>query len=68
MTVVKVQVAIVPPGAPALIYDKNRERITQQNLSRHVKRALKNDLKGYFTATWAGVSWQIGKRVKDEDW
>jgi hypothetical protein len=67
-TIIKVQVAIMPPGAPALIYDKDRAHTTQQYLPKAVRKALKGDLKGYFDGSWVENEWFIGKRVKDEDW
>jgi hypothetical protein len=68
MTIVKVQVAIVPRGAPALIYDQRREKVTQQVLTRGTMKHMGHDLKGYFEALWETGQWKIGKRVANEDW
>lgn len=71
-TIVKVQVAQFPKGAPALIYDKARKWTEHVNLAKDTKAALGDDPKGYFEATLktdgGGRYWLIGKRVSDQPW
>lgn len=68
--IVKVQVAIVPRGAPAMIYDRERRRISYRHLDRATTEALGEDLKGYFDARWLVEQqrWDIGRRVEDQSW
>jgi len=68
--IVKVQVAIMPKYAPALVYNHNRKRLSHQELSPGTKAALNGDLKGYFEAVWTpGQGYVIGARVAEpENW
>lgn len=67
--IVKVQVALVPRGAPALIYDKERKHVSQQILASATVKSLNADLKGYFDAAWNGHRWIVGNRVEQpKDW
>ena len=67
---VKVQRALFPADAPALIYAPRYDRLTHQPLDRRVLAALGDDLKGYFAAIWHGAEaeWELGVRLPDEDW
>lgn len=53
--IVKVQLALYPPGAPALIYDE-RQTIMQQieELPIEILHAMSPDKKAYFYATLDG--------------
>lgn len=69
--IVKVQVPLNVAGAPwCMIYDKERKRATEQDVTRVVRRALKDDPKGYFEATWneGRGYWTLGRRVEDQPW
>lgn len=71
-TIVKVQRALFPKNAPALIYDRKQSWIEQRSLGCDVAADLGSDPKGYFQATLksdgGGKCWIIGNRVKDQDW
>jgi hypothetical protein len=70
MEVVKVQVPIVGEHSAYLVYDRSRVRVSVQSIPEHADEALQLDLKGYFHATWVGISrkWVIHDRVDDERW
>jgi hypothetical protein len=71
--IVKVQRPIrsSEPGDPWLVYAKGRQRvqvIPETKVPRRVKRALGDDLKGYFNADFYADGWAIGGRTADQDW
>lgn len=79
--IVKVQVALMPKGAPALIIPKDCAakiaevghmqgggRIQTRKLDADTLRALNGDSKGYFKASFVGGRWKLGRRVQDQDW
>ena len=68
IVVVKVQCALYPADAPALVYARGREHTVLQRLDRRIRRVLGDDVKGYFRATWNGTGWKIGARVADQGW
>lgn len=67
-TIVKVQQALFPAGASALVYGEGRSMVAQMELPKHVRKALGDDPKGYFEATRSNGQWVIGKRVEDQPW
>ena len=66
--IIKVQVALSPRGAPALIYKHGRELMTHQALAPAVVRALGTDPKGYFDGEYVDGHWKIGARVANQSW
>lgn len=68
MTIVKVQVALFPAGAPALVYAKGKRNMVQQEISQGARDALKGDAKGYFEAEFDGKEWKIGSRTMPQAW
>jgi hypothetical protein len=68
--IVKVQVALMPRGAPALVYDRKQKHMAQQHLDADTKKALGREPKGYFKASWSpdDRAWQIGERVERQPW
>lgn len=70
MPIVKVQVPLFStgPSADCLVYAKGRKGMTEQRVSEHVKEALAGQPKGFFEGTFRGASWEIGRRVDDQNW
>jgi hypothetical protein len=72
MELVKVQIAQATsdPEAPALVYDKDRKRLVQQQLDKATKDAMGTDGRAFFEAEYqpAISCWKIGERVSDQDW
>jgi len=70
--VVKVQVPLATndPEHKALIYDRRRQHLVQQNLDYTTKKLMGDDVKAFFQAEWRESSqqWTLNKRVKDRDW
>jgi hypothetical protein len=66
--IVKVQVAQFPPGAPALIYAKDRKRLVQMELPADVTRQMRGAAKAYFRAVWTGDGCTLRERVADQSW
>lgn len=66
--IVKVQQALFPPGAPALVYAKNKAHIRQMELPKAVRDAMGPDAKAYFHAETVDGSWKIGKRAPAQSW
>ena len=66
--IVKVQIPLNGEG-PALIYNKARKWVMQRELLDYEKKAMGDDMKAYFNATWSSiVGWGLGRRVEDQDW
>ena len=69
---VKVQTTqvISDPEALALVYDKDRKWLVQQQLDDATKDAIGSDAKAFFEAEYQPTigCWKIGKRVSDRDW
>jgi hypothetical protein len=72
MEIVKVQTAQVTsdPEALALVYDKVRKWLVQQQLDSATKDAMGIEAKAFFEAEYEPTVgyWKIGKRVSDQDW
>jgi len=66
--IVKVQIPLGGPG-PALIYDKAQKYSVMRNLTRDEEKAMGDDVKAYFKASWSSVvGWGLSQRVEDQDW
>jgi hypothetical protein len=72
MELVKVQTPQMTsdPEALALVYDKDRKWLVQQQLDDATKDAMGADAKAFFEAEYQPTvgRWKIGKRVNDQDW
>lgn len=67
--IVKVQVSLSPTTAPAMVYAKDRGRLTLLDaLPAHVRTQLRGQPKGYFKANWLHGRWHLGDRVEDQPW
>jgi hypothetical protein len=68
--IVKVQVPLITsdPRGLGLIYAKGRKNLKQQKLDDDVIKAMAGEPKAFFEAEFSGLSWRIGKRVKDQTW
>jgi hypothetical protein len=72
--IVKVQrpVKTNDPTEPWLIYDRRRNHevmVPAAAIPEHVKKALGDDFKGYFTGAWSSVvGWGLSARVAAQEW
>jgi hypothetical protein len=68
--IVKVQRALYPKTAPWLVYAEDRREtfIEASKIPDHVKKALGDNVKGYFLASWDGGRWNFGAKVSDPGW
>jgi hypothetical protein len=56
ISVVKVQVAMFPKGAPALIYDEGGEHVQQRKLDDAEERQMHGKMKVFFNAWWSDAT------------
>lgn len=66
--IVKVQRALFPPNAPALIYNKSRTVMQTRQLSKKDLAKFGEDMKAYFQAKHEDGKITLIKRNPDEDW
>jgi len=66
--IVKVQIALFPPGAPALIYNKSRSVNQTRYLSKDELKKMGEDMKAYFQAKNDTNKITLIVRIPDEDW
>lgn len=66
--IVKVQTALYPLGAPALIYSRDRSVFEQRLLSDREAIKMRGDVKAYFEADHARGRLELKERVPDQDW
>jgi hypothetical protein len=67
-TIVKVQRALFPRDAPALIYDQSRAHTVQAELSEDVRHQMGGEAKAYFRAVWTGKTFVLRERVANQPW
>lgn len=72
MVIVKVQIPLASSlkDSGYSVYEKPKIRICIQPISAATKKAIGNDLKAYFEATYniKEAMYDIGKRVEDQEW
>lgn len=70
--IVKVQVPLAGADVGSgrfLVYAKNRKHTVIQPIPEAAMKALGENPKGYFNATWSSiVGWAIAERVADQSW
>jgi hypothetical protein len=69
VTIVKVQLPIVPFGGPALIYDKAREHRQERRLDQDEEQKMCGRMKAFFSAWWSDATgWVLLSRANDKRW
>lgn len=66
--IVKVQRALYPTNAPALIYNKSRTVMQTRQLSKKELQEMGEDMKAFFQARNDANEITLIKRNPDEDW
>lgn len=69
-TVVKVQRALMPPEAPALIYDERRTHQELRQLTGSEAAEMATVYKAYWLARWDAhrETWTLLQRTKHQNW
>jgi hypothetical protein len=68
--IVKVQLAQVPPEAPALIYDQERQHMEYRRLAKRDVAVMRGAQKVFRQAEWNGRAqkWTLGAVVDQQTW
>jgi hypothetical protein len=67
--IIKVQLAIVPRGGPALFYDQHRRRRLTRQLTGAERQMMGDNLKAFFNARWTeGTGWHLISRAPFQYW
>jgi hypothetical protein len=69
-TIVKVQRALMPPDATALIYDERRTHQELRHLTPAEAAEMRTINKAYWLARWDAhrETWSLLKRTDHQDW
>lgn len=69
-TIVKVQIAVEPPDAPALIYDRDRLHTVNQRLGKRDLQVMGGAIKVFRHAVWMPRQrkWKLGNRALGQEW
>lgn len=72
--IVKVQrpIATTDPDSHWLIYDKAQKhvhRLANSVVPSRLRKQMGRDMKAFFEGEWTALpGWQLGRRVKNQDW
>lgn len=68
--IVKIQAALFPPNAPALIYDQSRTRQQVRDHDADTRRVLAGRVKAFCDAAWDAERkhFTLGAIVTDPEW
>ena len=71
MTIVKVQIPLMPRGGDALLFDEGRswvKKVPQNELPDRVRLAAQRDYKAYWHVVYAGGALIFSDQAPAQDW